>query len=299
MPRKFVLSTSLLLLLWLPLLHAQTASTGPNPAATATQANHQAPDEMTKKITDLVLAGKYAEAQKLTEGLLIAYPSDQRLIKAKALIDSRLASGNSASAALVGSQPAQPAANANAAQLTGMDKVEYNGLIVLARQAQQSTDLDDQKKLMKRFMDQSAPFLRKHPEQLLIWQLRAASAVSLNEPMEGYEAGQKLLAAGAADSSDPALLQLLGQLNNNGWLDKQLAEKKADRLAQEAQEQEARETWTDTASGLTWTKKDNGIDVTWQQAMDYCRDLLLANHSDSPANDRCRESTMRKPAGIM
>ena len=42
--------------------------------------------------------------------------------------------------------------------------------------------------------------------------------------MAGYEAGQKLLSAGAADSSDPALQQLLGQLKGKGWLDKQKAE---------------------------------------------------------------------------
>jgi hypothetical protein len=39
-------------------------------------------------------------------------------------------------------------------------------------------------------------------------------------------------------------------------------------------------TWTDPATGLIWTKKDNGFDVSWQQATDYCRNLQLAGHSD-------------------
>jgi serine/threonine protein kinase len=39
-------------------------------------------------------------------------------------------------------------------------------------------------------------------------------------------------------------------------------------------------TWTDPATGLMWTKKDNGKDVKWQQATDYCRNLQLAGHSD-------------------
>jgi hypothetical protein len=43
--------------------------------------------------------------------------------------------------------------------------------------------------------------------------------------MEGYDAGQKLLAAGAADSTDPALQQLLGQIKNRGWLDRQEVQK--------------------------------------------------------------------------
>ena len=206
-----------------PLFHAQTSTPTPNDAnATASPAPvGQAPDEATKKISDLVHAGKYAEAQKLTEGLLIAYPDDQRLIKAKVLIEQMLAPSGSTTAAPVSSQPA---ADANAAQLTGMDKVDYDTLILLARQARQATDLDEQKKLLQQFMDQSSAFLQKHPDQMLLWQLRAASAISLDEPMLGYEAGQKLLSAGAADSSEPDLRRLLAQLNGNGWLDKQKAE---------------------------------------------------------------------------
>jgi len=47
----------------------------------------------------------------------------------------------------------------------------------------------------------------------------------------------------------------------------------------EAQE-EAVGVWTDPATGLMWTKKDNGSDVGWQQAVDYCRNLQSAGHSD-------------------
>ncbi|MGD0735567.1 MAG: DUF2846 domain-containing protein [Terracidiphilus sp.] len=213
----------------LPLLHAQaptTAPTGSNAAVTPAPVN-QAPDEATKKITDLVHAGKYADAQKLTEALLMAYPDDQRLIKAKALIEKMLAPSGSTSAAPAASPAAQPAAPANAEPLSGMDKVDYNALLVLARQAQQTADLDEQKKLLKQFMDQSRTFLEKHPDQLLLWQVRAQSAMSLNEPMEGYEAGQKLLAAEDAGSPDPALLQLLGEIKNKGWMDRQEAERQA------------------------------------------------------------------------
>jgi hypothetical protein len=187
---------------------------------------------VTNKISDLVHAGKYAEAQQLTTGLLLAYPNDRRLIKAKALIEKLLAPAGSA-ATPGGNQPsnavlsARPAAGINSEQLTGMDKVDYNALIELARQAQQTADLDEQKKVLKQFMAQSSAFLQNHPDQTLLWQLRAASAMSLNQPMEGYEAGQKLLAAGATESSDPALQQLLGQLKNKGWLERQEAEKQA------------------------------------------------------------------------
>jgi len=198
-------------------LHAQTAPDVTN--ATAAPAG-QAPDDMARKITDLVHAGKYADAQKLVAGLLIAYPDDQRLIKAKALIEKMLAPGGSVGATPA-SQRTEPAADANAEQLTGMDKVDYNALIALAKQAQQTTDLDEQKKLLQQFMDQSAPFLQRHPDLTLLWQFRVISAISLNEPVLGYEAGQKLLAGGAADSSDPVLQNLLAQLRNKRWLDRQ------------------------------------------------------------------------------
>ena len=37
--------------------------------------------------------------------------------------------------------------------------------------------------------------------------------------------------------------------------------------------------WTDPATGLMWAREDNDIDVDWQQATDYCRNLQLAGHS--------------------
>jgi len=221
-PRLLILAGLLALTVRVPLL---AQSTTPSPADAKPAQAGQAPDEATRKISDLVHAGKYTEAQQLTTGLLIAYPDDQRLIKAKALIEKLLVPGGSTSAAPTSSKPAQPAANTNPEQLTGMDKVDYNALIVLARQAQQTTELAEQTKLLKQFMDQSDVFLQKHPEQMLLWQFRVQLAISLNEPMEGYKAGQRLLADGAADSSDPSLQQLLGELKNKGWLDKQEVEK--------------------------------------------------------------------------
>jgi hypothetical protein len=204
---------------------ANPASTNNAAPAMPATPSGQAPEEMTGKISELVHAGKYTEARQLTNGLLIAYPDDQRLIKAKTLIDKLLSSGGSTNTAPATSQNPQPATSANAENLTGMDKVDYNALIVLARQAQQTTDLDEQKRLLRQFMAQSNSFIQKHPDQMLLWQLRAASAISLNDPLAGYDAGQRLLVAGAAESNDSALQQLLGQLKNKGWFEKQEAEK--------------------------------------------------------------------------
>jgi hypothetical protein len=179
-----------------------------------------ASDEMTKRITDLVNAGKYLEAQALTTGLLVAYPNDERLIQTQALLKQLVPTAAVPSTPGI-SLSAQPATGADAGHLTGMDKVDYNALIERARQAQQTTDPEQQKSSLQRFLSDSSLFLQKHPEQMLLWQIRAAAAISVNDPDAGYEAAQKLLAAGAVDSNDAALQRLLGQLKNNGWLDKQ------------------------------------------------------------------------------
>jgi len=199
---------------------AQTANNAAPAGSSASPApSGQAPDAVTNRITALVHAGQYAEAQQLTIGLLVAYPSDERLIKAKALIDKLLANPG-------GSPSGNPASTppVNSDQLIGMEKVDYNALIALARQAQQTTDLSQQNASLQQFMDESRTFLLKHPHQAMLWEIRAATAISLNEPMEGFEAGQNLLDSGAADSNDPALQGLLGQLKNKGWLDRHQAE---------------------------------------------------------------------------
>ena len=38
-------------------------------------------------------------------------------------------------------------------------------------------------------------------------------------------------------------------------------------------------TWTDPATGLMWTKKDNGSNVDWNQAVAFCQNLSLGGYS--------------------
>lgn len=38
--------------------------------------------------------------------------------------------------------------------------------------------------------------------------------------------------------------------------------------------------WTDPKSQLMWTVKDNGRNVNWKQASDYCGAMTLAGHAD-------------------
>ncbi len=47
-----------------------------------------------------------------------------------------------------------------------------------------------------------------------------------------------------------------------------------------AQQTQARGYWVDPSTGLMWTAKDNGQNITWRQAVKYCRKLRVAGHSD-------------------
>ncbi len=46
------------------------------------------------------------------------------------------------------------------------------------------------------------------------------------------------------------------------------------------QETPAGGVWTDPSTGLMWAGRDNGRDVTWKKAVNYCRDLRLTGYSD-------------------
>jgi hypothetical protein len=46
------------------------------------------------------------------------------------------------------------------------------------------------------------------------------------------------------------------------------------------QETPAGGVWTDPSTGLMWTGKDSGKDVSWKSAAKYCRDLRLGGYSD-------------------
>jgi len=252
----------------LPPLHAQAPGNVPvdtKPSTTNPAPAGQAPDEVMKKLSDLVHAGKYAEAQQTVAALLILYPDDQRLVKAKVLLDKASVTPGAPSGAPSANPPTRNVASAQpASDLAGMDKVDYDGLIELARQAQQNADFEEQKAALKQFMDQSTSFLQKHPDQMLLWQFSVVSAISLNDPLAGYEAGQKLLAAGAADSNDPALQQLLGQLKNKGWIDKQSAERQA---------AVARTDWVIGTWSVSWSHIDKSEHVlkTGNEYIDFSR----------------------------
>jgi Protein of unknown function (DUF1566) len=48
----------------------------------------------------------------------------------------------------------------------------------------------------------------------------------------------------------------------------------------QAQETQARGYWIDPSTGLMWAGKDNGVNVSWKNAMKYCHNLRVNGHSD-------------------
>lgn len=44
--------------------------------------------------------------------------------------------------------------------------------------------------------------------------------------------------------------------------------------------EQAREVWSDPATGLMWSARDNGKDLSWSAAWHYCRNLQLAGYND-------------------
>lgn len=44
--------------------------------------------------------------------------------------------------------------------------------------------------------------------------------------------------------------------------------------------QDSEGTWKDSTTGLLWTVKDNGSDLSWNQGKDYCENLTLGGFAD-------------------
>ncbi len=47
-----------------------------------------------------------------------------------------------------------------------------------------------------------------------------------------------------------------------------------------AQDTQTHGYWLDSSTGLMWTAKDNGKDISYRNAIRYCRNLRLAGYSD-------------------
>jgi hypothetical protein len=63
--------------------------------------------------------------------------------------------------------------------------------------------------------------------------------------------------------------------------DQELKRRQEETIRKQAEAERAlHPTWTDPDTKLTWAKKDNGSDTSWEQASDYCTKLQLAGYND-------------------
>lgn len=165
-----------------------------------------ATEEDWRQIESLVQQDKSAEAVAKIDELLKTNPDDQNLKQMR----DKLAPTARPKAAVAG--------------LSEDDQLELDTLIDIAREALASSNPNEQTKLLSEFLEKGKPFVAAHPDQTKIWLLRAVSALALDRPQDGWEAGQKLTALGMKQSQDPQTRQVMAKLNRKGWLNENFSE---------------------------------------------------------------------------
>lgn len=94
--------------------------------------------------------------------------------------------------------------------------------------------------------------------------------------------GQHTAAGATTDGLDRVQQAIEAKSGEQAAVSLELAKVARERVARQKLEKKRLQdllTWIDPITGLMWSKKDNGGDVTWQQAASYCRNLQLAGHS--------------------
>jgi hypothetical protein len=102
-----------------------------------------------------------------------------------------------------------------------------------------------------------------------LWPIRYARLVTEQEAADAEQEAADKAAQGAQAKTE----------RESREKSEQEAQEKAarDRAAKEEAE---RQPWTDPTTGLMWTKQGSGDNVSWQQAVYYCRNLRLAGYDD-------------------
>lgn len=222
-----------------PLPTAENVAPAATAAPVVSSDTAKIPDAQIRRLTDLISAGKIEEAAKVAEALVNFFPDDPRAAKYKSQIAALGATTSAAPSTPPSPGPPSASTPAAAAQPTGRDRIVYNSTLLLLQQARESDNSNTRTSLLRRFLYESAPLADKYPTLLHLWQARAAVALELDEARPGILAGDNLLKLGAADSSDPALQNLLAQLHRKTWLDQDKADAIRARDKEEADRAEA------------------------------------------------------------
>jgi TPR repeat protein len=103
--------------------------------------------------------------------------------------------------------------------LSGEARRKSEALMLIVEDADKAKTPEDRKKLLSEFMDKSDDFLTLNEKATNIWLTRAAVAVELDAPADGWKAGRKLIELGGENSGEPKLAKLLATLERKGWLE--------------------------------------------------------------------------------
>ncbi len=163
-----------------------------------------------KEIDQLVQQDKFTEALARVDALLKANPADKDLLDLKSQLRKSVRPG--------GGENSVPSASASPRVMSDEDRLEANTLNRLMTKIRESTDADEKKKLQEQILERSAPLVAKYPKEMKLWQIRAVVALVLDKPREGWEAGKNLKALGSLSSEDPAVGDLMAELNLKKWL---------------------------------------------------------------------------------
>jgi tetratricopeptide (TPR) repeat protein len=123
-------------------------------------------------------------------------------------------------AAMKSPAPAPASPPPAAPKLDARARLELDTLTEMGQKAAAAPGLEEQRQAYQNLFERTTPFVRDHPDITEAWLLRAVAAMATERARDGWEAGQKLLALGALDSTDPRLRSALVQLNSRKWLDK-------------------------------------------------------------------------------
>lgn len=231
-------------LAWVPAISAQ-----PTPA----QLEH---------IATLVESGKVTEAKIHTETLLEVFPDDPQLKQMAALLAQRAKDKptpppnpalDRIRSALTEPAKITPAPPPAAPEIAPMERLEIQTVLTGANQAFQIGDATQRATRLRELLARPVPSTALNAPQtdwLPYWQARAVAALGVEDYRNGWQAGQALLRLNALTSKDPALNQVMANLNLKGWLKESVA---AITQAKSARYAAWLGEWTGSAS---YTKKD-------------------------------------------
>ena len=136
-------------------------------------------------------------------------------------------------------------------------KAEQDARDKAAREAQAKADQDAKDKAAQAARIKAAQEAQANADQ----EARDKAFIDARD-----KASQDAQAKAEQDAHDKAV--------RNEW------EKEQQQRAQAASQDATGGVWTDPATGLMWTRKDNGYALRWLSAVEYCRSLELGGFSD-------------------